>query len=78
MSVQKLRQQKFKPAVIEQYKCRKSSVETAMLKMYLIGVSVRRLEDITRALWGTCVSPGIVSNLNKKSHKHIKSRTHHQ
>lgn len=34
--------------------------------MYLAGVSVRRVEDITEALWGTKVSPGTISNLNKK------------
>jgi len=40
--------------------------------MYLAGVSVRRVEDITEALWGTRVSPGTVSNLNKK----IYARSH--
>jgi hypothetical protein len=30
--------------------------------MYLAGVSVRRVEDITEALWGTRVSPSTVSN----------------
>jgi hypothetical protein len=34
--------------------------------MYLAGVSVRRVEDITEALWGTRVSPSTVSELNKK------------
>ena len=34
--------------------------------MYLAGISVRRVEDITEALWGTRVSPSTVSNLNKK------------
>src|SRR5262249_24624713 len=34
--------------------------------MYLAGVSVRRVEDITEALWGTRVSPSTVSDLNKK------------
>jgi transposase-like protein len=34
--------------------------------MYLAGVSVRRVEDITEALWGTRVSPGTVSRLNQK------------
>jgi putative transposase len=29
-------------------------------------VSVRRVEDITEALWGTRVSPSTVSELNKK------------
>ena len=30
--------------------------------MYLAGVSVRRVEDITEALWGTRVSPSTVSD----------------
>jgi putative transposase len=34
--------------------------------MYLAGVSVRRVEDITQALWGTRVSPSTVSELNQK------------
>ncbi len=40
--------------------------------MYLAGVSVRRVEDITQALWGTRVSPGTVSNLNKKIYERIE------
>jgi transposase-like protein len=42
------------------------------MEMYLAGVSVRRVEDITEALWGTKVSPGTVSNLNKKIYKRIE------
>ena len=38
--------------------------------MYLADVSVRRAEDITEALWGTKVSPGTISNLNKKAYEH--------
>jgi transposase-like protein len=34
--------------------------------MYLAGVSVRRVEDITQALWGTRVSASTVSDLNQK------------
>ena len=41
--------------------------------MYLAGVSVRRVEDITKALWGTKVSPGTISNLDKKAYKHIET-----
>jgi len=33
--------------------------------MYLAGVSVRRVEDITEALWGTRVSSGTVSKFRK-------------
>ena len=36
------------------------------MEMYLDGVSVRRVEDITEALWGAGVSAGTISNLNKK------------
>jgi transposase-like protein len=39
--------------------------------MYLAGVSVRRVEDITEALWGSRVSPSTVSELNKKIYKRI-------
>jgi len=72
LSVPKLRQQKFETAIIERYRRRESSVEEAMIEMYLAGVSVRRVEDITQALWGTRVSPGTVSNLNKKIYERIE------
>jgi len=66
LNVPKLRRQTFETAIIERYKRRESSVEEALIEMYLAGVSVRRVEDITEALWGTKVSPGTISNLNKK------------
>jgi transposase-like protein len=72
LKVPKLRQQKFETAIIERYKRRESSVEEALIEMYLAGVSVRRVEDITQALWGTKVSPGTVSNLNKKIYRRIE------
>ena len=40
--------------------------------MYLAGLSVRRVEDITETLWGTKVSSGTISNLNQKAYKHIE------
>jgi len=40
-------------ANIERYKRRKSSVEEALAELYLAGVSVRLVEDMTEALWGT-------------------------
>lgn len=71
LKVPKLREHKFETAIIERYKRRESSVEEALIEMYLAGVSVRRVEDITQALWGTRVSPGTVSNLNQKIYKRI-------
>ena len=47
----------FETAIIERYRRRESSVEEALIEMYLAGVSVRRVEDITEALWGSKVSP---------------------
>ena len=66
LKIPKLRQQAFETAIIERYRRRESSVEEALIEMYLAGISVRRVEDITEALWGTRVSPATVSNLNKK------------
>src|SRR5260221_8558442 len=63
LRVPKLRQQTFETAIIERYRRRESSVEEALIEMYLAGVSVRRVEDITEALWGTRVSPSTVSDL---------------
>ena len=48
-------------------------MEEALIEMYLAGVSVRRAEDITEASWGTKVSPGTISNLNKKAYEHIET-----
>lgn len=71
LGMPKLRAQTFETAIIERYRRREASVEEALIEMYLAGVSVRRVEDITEALWGTRVSPGTVSNLNKKIYEHI-------
>ena len=43
----------FETAIIERYCRRESSVEEALIEMYLAGVSVRHVEDITEALWGS-------------------------
>ena len=48
-------------------------MEEALIEMYLAGVSVRRVEDITQALWGTKVSPGTISNLNQKAYANIET-----
>jgi putative transposase len=42
------------------------------MEMYLAGISVRRVEDVTEALWGSRVSPATVSNLNKKVYGRIE------
>ena len=72
LKVPKLRTLPFETAIIQRYRRRESSVEEALIEMYLAGVSVRRVEDITKALWGTKVSPGAVSDLNKKVYARIE------
>lgn len=73
LKMPKLKGVAFETAIIERYRRRESSVEEALIEMYLAGVSVRRVEDITEALWGTKVSAGTVSNLNKKVYGHIET-----
>jgi transposase-like protein len=61
-----LRMLPFETAIIKRYQRRESSVEESLIQMYLAGMSVRRVEDIMQALWGTRVSASTVSDLNQK------------
>jgi putative transposase len=63
LRIPKLRTQTFETAIIERYRRRESSVEEALIEMYLAGVSVR----------GTRVSPSTVSDLNKKIYGTIEA-----
>lgn len=71
LKVPRLRSLPFETQIIERYRRRESSVEEALVEMYLAGVSVRRVEDITEALWGERVSPSTVSELNQKIYDQI-------
>ena len=67
----KLRGATFQTAVIERYRRRETSVEEAIIEMYLAGVSARRIEDVSEILWGAGVSAGTVSNLNEKAFESV-------
>ena len=69
----KLKGISFETAIIERYRRRESSVEEALIEMYLAGVSVRHVEDIAEVLWGTKISPSTISELNKKAYVHIEN-----
>ena len=73
LKMPKLRHVPFETAIIERYRRRESSVEEALVEMYLAGVSVRRVEDITEALWGSRVSPSTVSDLNQKIFERVEA-----
>jgi len=72
LKMPRLRSLPFETAIIQRYQKREISVEEALVEMYLAGVSVRRVEDITEALWGTKVSAGTVSKLNQKVYVKIE------
>lgn len=71
LDVPKLRGATFQTAVIERYRRRETSVEEAIIEMYLAGVSTRRIEDVSEILWGAGVSAGTVSNLNEKAFESV-------
>lgn len=68
----KLKGMRFATAIIERYKRRETSVEEAMIEMYLAGVSTRRIEDVSEILWGSSVSAATVSNLNDKAFEAVE------
>ena len=73
LSVPRLKGLRFQTAIIERYRRRESSVEEAMVEMYLAGVSTRRVEDVTELLWGSRVSASTLSELNKKAYDRIEA-----
>lgn len=73
LEVPRLRKLPLETAIIERYKRRESSVEEALVEMYLAGVSMRRVEDITEALWGVRTSASTVSQMAQKVYGQIEA-----
>jgi putative transposase len=73
LEVPKLRTLTFETAIIQRYQRRETSVEEALVEMYLAGVSTRRIEDITSLLWDAKLSAGTVSRLNGKVYEQIEA-----
>ena len=71
LKVPKLKGALFESAVIERYRRRESSVEEALMEMYLAGVSTRRVDDISQLLWGGRMPPQTLSDKLKKIYKEI-------
>lgn len=61
----------FGSAVIERCRRRESSVEEALMEMYLAGVSTRGVDDTGRLLWGERMPSRTLSDKLKKIHKEI-------
>ena len=71
LKMPKLKGMRLATAVVERCKRRETSVEEAIIEMYLAGVSTRRIEDASEVLWGAGVSAGTVSNLDGKAFKAV-------
>lgn len=72
LKMPKLKGMRFATAIIERYRRRETSVEEAMIEMYLAGVSTRRIEDVSEILWGASVSAATVSNLNDRAFEAVE------
>jgi len=72
LEVPKLRTLTFETAIIQRYQRRETSIEEALVEMYLAGVSTRRIEDITDLLLDAKLSAGTVSRLNGKVYEQIE------
>lgn len=70
----KLKGVRFATAIIERCRRRETSAGEAMAEMRLAGVSTRRIEDVSEALWGPGVSAAAVSNLNEKAFASVEGR----
>lgn len=68
----RLRKLRFETQIIERYRRKEAGMEEALLEMYLAGVSVRCVEDITEVLWGVKVCASTVSDLNQKIYDQVE------
>lgn len=61
LQVPKLKGELFRSMVVSRYRRREESVDEALIDMYLAGVSQRRVDEISRDLWGTRTAPATLS-----------------
>ena len=72
VKVPKLKGALFESAVAERYRRRESSVEEALIEMYLAGVSTRRVDDISQLLWGERMPSQTLSDKLKRIYDDIE------
>lgn len=70
----KLKGARLATAAIGHCRRRETSVEEAMIEMYLAGVSTRRIEDVSEILRGPGVSAATVPDLNEKAFASVGER----
>jgi transposase-like protein len=72
LSVPRLRTQAFQTMIFERYRRMEISLEEALVEMYLLGVSTRKVKDVTEALSGFPISSTTQSRLNKKVYEKLE------
>lgn len=74
LKMPKLKGMRFATAIIERCRRHETSVEEAMIEMYLAGVPTGRIEDVSEILWGASVSAATASNLSEKAFEAVEER----
>lgn len=72
LKVPRLRTIPFQSQIIDRYRRMESSLEEALIEMYLQGISTRKVTDITEELCGVHVTAGRMSRLNHKVYGKLK------
>ena len=73
INVPRCRYKQFIPSAFKRYKQVHNSVNNGILKMFLMGVSTRKVSDVLQALLGFTVSASHVSRVTKKLDEEVKS-----
>ena len=70
--VPRSRRGEFRPRTFERYKRVQGSVNDGILKMFLMGISTRKVADVLQALFGYTLSAGYVSKLAKRLNDEVR------
>lgn len=73
LKVPKLKGALFDHTAVERYRRREQSVGESLIDMYLAGVSTRRVDDISRLLWGDRMPSQTLSDKLKKVYGEIEA-----
>lgn len=71
--VPRSRRKGFVPKMFDRYKRAQPVVDGGILKMYLMGVSTRKVSDVLEALFGYTLSATYVSNVSKRLDADVKA-----
>ena len=75
LRVPKLSGATFQTTVIERYRSRETPVKETIVEMYPAGVSTRKIEDVSKLLWGAPVSSRTAHSLNERAFAPIEACT---